>query len=163
MVEQNSLPRNHDNSFPDPKDFSVNLFFIMKSTILQGMEVWFTGSSSPWAPLQSLRFWGITLAVHQLSDTMAVCRELTNHDQQYPIHLFDLVLPMYFLDIGFNPLTHAPWGMYPMWECLQHLQQWVHQEFIELFCYAFLTLKPHVSMRSLLYFPTNSLVFFRCT
>lgn len=68
MLGQDSLPTTtpqelweHDNF--SVQEYSENLFFVMKSTILQGKEVRFTDSSSPWALLQSLGLLGRTLPV----------------------------------------------------------------------------------------------------
>lgn len=57
------------------QEYPEKLFFIMKSTILQGMEVRFSGSSSPWSLLPCLGLLGITLPVHQLSGIKALCKE----------------------------------------------------------------------------------------
>lgn len=63
-------PRKHDNSFPAQKECSENILYYEVHHLTR-----FAGSSSPWAPPQSLGLLGITLAYHQLSDTMAVCKE----------------------------------------------------------------------------------------
>lgn len=167
MPGQDSLPMTtpqelweHDN-FP-AQEYSENLLFIIKSTILQGIEVRFTGSSSPWALLQVPRVVGNYTASSPVVRHKGTLQRVTNLGQHYLIQLLELIFPTYFLHTDFTPWTHRPWGMYPVWECLQRFQQCIHQSSNGLFCYVSLSVKSHLSVRSLLDFSTNSLPFSRC-